>query len=54
MSRNRVRRDEDETKGVMLKFLYETMEMHPDLWNFTQQVRNYNKDSVVIDVCVSS
>lgn len=38
MRRNRVRRDEDETKGVMLKFLHDVMEMHPGLWDFTQQV----------------
>lgn len=37
--RGRVRREDDETKGMMLKFLAKVMEKHPELCRFLEQVR---------------
>lgn len=34
----RVLRDEDYTKGMMLKFIWRTLELHPDLVGFLAQV----------------
>lgn len=34
----RVQRDEDYTKGMMLKFLCKTLELHPELIAFLEQV----------------
>lgn len=46
-ARLRVRRDEDCTKGMLLKFVCRSLDLHPELIGFLDQVRTERQVGVV-------
>lgn len=46
-ARLRVRRDEDCTKGMMLKFVCRSLDLHPELIGFLDQARTERHVEVV-------